>query len=42
MFEKRGELKSWSEEPEREKIPPLKNPLLPNGSFFTFSLLLDN
>jgi hypothetical protein len=40
MFEKRGELKSWSEVPEREKIPPLKNPLLANGSFFLLSSLV--
>ncbi len=40
-FEKRGELKSWSEEPEREKIAPLKNtPCLANGSFFLSSLVI--
>ena len=33
-FEKEGELKSWSEEPEREKISTGKNSLLANGSFF--------
>jgi len=39
-LEKEGELKSWSEEQEREKISPVKNPLLANGSFFTFSLVI--
>jgi hypothetical protein len=33
-FEKRGELKSWSEEPEREKIAPLKLPLVGKRWFF--------
>ena len=36
-FEKRGELKSWSEEPEREKIAPLKKPLLWQTVVFSFS-----
>ncbi len=41
-FEKRGELKSWSEEPEHEKIAPLKKPLLWQTVVFFLLLLLDN
>jgi hypothetical protein len=42
-FEKIGELKSWREEPEREKIAPLKLPLVwQTVVFFFLLLLLDN